>query len=184
MAVHKKLSYCDITKSASNIIAPYIDSEKHSWYKQYGGYHTGVDIEGLEIYSYQSGVVTQIGKLSDMLYAIVIQYTASTSLRYANMSSVCVKQGDVIRKGQLIGIAKKFVHFEYLTKDKGTSIWPVRVGGLTYFKQNPEGLLDGSIQLNANDWSQIKVANTTSIPYELRDAQISEFGVCGKEDGE
>lgn len=184
MAIYKKLSYSPLTQSATNILVPYIDDEKDSWYKQYGGYHTGVDVEGLETYSYQSGVVTQIGKMDTNLYAIVIQYTASTSLRYANMSSLCVKQGDVISQGQLIGIAKKFVHFEYLTKDKGTSMWPVRVGSMTYFKHDPELLFDGTVQLNANDWSKIQVADTTSIPYVLRESQESEFGVNGREDGE
>ena len=144
MTVYKKLPYSLLTKSATNMLAPYIDNENHSWFKQYGGYHTGVDIEGLEIYSYQSGVVTQIGNMDNNLYAIVVQYTASTSLRYANMSSLFVKQGDVISQGQLIGIAKKFVHFEYLTRDKGTSEWSVRVGSITYFKQNPE-LIIGEI---------------------------------------
>lgn len=144
MTVYKKLPYSLLTKSATNMLAPYIDNENHSWYKQYGGYHTGVDIEGLEIYSYQSGVVTQIGTIDNALYAVVIQYTASTSFRYANMSSLFVKQGDVISQGQLIGIAKKFVHFEYLTSDKGASEWSVRVGSVTYFKQNPE-LIIGEI---------------------------------------
>ena len=106
MSVYKKLSYSPLTKSATNIIAPFIDTESHSWYKQYGGYHSGVDIEGLEIYAYQSGVVTMISKMSDNLYAVIIQYTANVSLRYANMSSVCVKQNDVIRQGQLFGVGK------------------------------------------------------------------------------
>lgn len=184
MAVYKKLSYSPITQSATNIVAPYIDNEKHDWYKKYGGYHTGVDIEGLEIYSYQSGVVTQIGTMDNDLHSIVIQYTASTSLRYANMSSLCVHQGDIIRQGQIIGVAKKFVHFEYLTKDKGTSKWPVRVGSITYFKQNPELLIDGAVKLNANDWSKIQIADTTSIPYALRESQESEFGVNGREANE
>lgn len=178
-AVYKKLSNSPLTKSDTNILVPYIDSQSHSWYKKYGGYHTGVDVEGSEIYAYQSGVVIQIGDLDDGLKAVVIQYTANISLRYANMSSLLIKMGDVIKPGELIGIAKKFVHFEYLSKTKENSMWPVRVGTMTYFKHDPELIFDDVVKLNANDWSQIKIADTTSRPYVLRDSQYSEFDTDG-----
>lgn len=184
MAIYKKLSYSILTRSATNILVPYISNDQDDWYKVYGGYHTGLDIEGSEIYSFQSGVVTQIGDMGNGLCSVVIQYTAKTSLRYANMSSTCIHKGDVIRQGQMIGVAKKFVHFEYLTSEKEDSMWPVRVGSNTYFKHNPELLIDGTVKLDANDWSQIQRADTTSIPYALRDSQKSEFGVNGKEDSE
>ena len=179
MAVYKHLSNSEITQSASDIIVPFIDNKNHEWYPTYGGYHTGIDISGESIYSYRSGVVTQIGTTSDNLYTIVIQYTANVSLRYANLSSVFVSEGDVIQQGQYIGIAKKFVHFEYLTAEQGTSRWPVRVDKLTYYKQNPEQLFDGTVNLNANDWSKITIADTTPKHVTLTEPQKSEFDVDG-----
>ena len=179
MDIYKHLSDLEITQSDTDIIVPFIDNKKHTWYQKYGGFHTGVDITGESIYAYRSGVVTQIGTSFDNLYSVVIQYTAKVSLRYANLSSVLVTEGDVIRQGQYIGIAKQFVHFEYLTSEKGNSKWPVRVGKLTNFKQNPEQLFDGTVVLNANDWSQITIANTAPRAVTLTESQKLEFDVDG-----
>lgn len=179
MAVYKKLSNSPLTKSDTNILVPYIDNKKNSWYKTYGGYHTGVDVEGSEIYAYQSGIVIQIGDLDNNLKSVLIQYTASICLRYSNMSSLIVNMGDVIKPGDILGIAKKFVHFEYLSKNEDNSMWPLRVGTMTYFKHDPELIFDGVVKLNANDWSQVQTADTTPVEYVTRDAQKSEFDVDG-----
>lgn len=179
MSIYKHLPNLEITQSDADIIVPFIDNKKHPWYQTYGGFHTGVDITCESVYAYRSGVVTQIGTSFDNRYSVVVQYTAKVSLRYDNLSSVFVTEGKVIRQGQYIGIAKQFVHFEYLTSEKGNSKWPVRVGKLTYFKQNPEQLFDGTVILNANDWSQITIADTAPRPVTLTEPQKLEFDVDG-----
>lgn len=158
--IYEKLSYSDITKSPADIITPYISNEQDSWYKTYGGYHTGVDISANEVYSYAPGVITQIGKDRNGLYTIVIQYSADISFRYTHLKSVYITEGQAINKGEFVGVAKEFVHFEYLTREQEGSMWVVRVGKLSWYKHNPELVLNGGVLLNANDWSLVEYMST------------------------
>lgn len=145
--IYKTYKYSRITGESAIATAPWIDNESDLWYAQYGGYHSGIDITAETVYSYASGVVLQVGA-DEQFKAITIQYSSNIILRYLHMDNVLVKPGQVVYSGQEIGTAHKYVHFEYASRVQGTSMWPVRIGAITYYKQNPELVIDGIISCN------------------------------------
>ena len=102
---------------------------------------TGVDLPSKNVYSYCDGVVLAVGKVNNH-YCVTVQYDVFNLLRYDHLSTIMVGAGDIIQTGTVIGIADRFVHFEYATKEKNSSKWSVRVGTQTYWKQDPKGLIE------------------------------------------
>ena len=77
----------------------------------------------------------------DVAESVTVQYDVFSCLRYENLSEVSVAVGDIIQAGFYVGKAHSYLHFEYITKGKDSSLWPVRIGSETYYKQNPISLL-------------------------------------------
>lgn len=152
---------------------PFIGSTKHTLYKKHG-YHTGMDIKSSDVFSFASGVVIAIGK-DNGSYAVTVQYDCKISLRYMHLKAICISLGAVLYRGDKIGTADKHVHFEYITTDKEESIWPVRIGTMTYYKHNPELILSGSVRLNANDWSEVTIAPDGYEEVPLTESMKLEF---------
>ena len=88
--------------------------------------HTGTDIpaaSGTKIYSAQGGVVTTVGKNKKHSYGyyVIISHGNGISTLYAHMKSVApVKEGETVKKGQLIGYVGStgrstgpHLHFEF-----------------------------------------------------------------------
>lgn len=115
---------------------PWIEDKSDPLFKQYG-YNTGIDIYCYSVYSYANGVVLAVGQDTDGYYSVTVQYDANSCLRYTHLLSHDVQAGDIVQAGFVIGAVHKYFRFEYVTKDKGTSLWPVRVGTETYYKQDP-----------------------------------------------
>lgn len=132
----------NIVSDYGGIRRPWIGSSSDPLYKQYK-YNTGIDIYGNGVYSYAGGIVLAVGKDVDNLYAATIQYDVFSCLRYMHLDSISVKAGDVVQTGFFIGKAHKYVHFELINKD--ISMWPVRIGTVTYYKQNPIMMLGDSV---------------------------------------
>ncbi|MCM1222702.1 MAG: peptidoglycan DD-metalloendopeptidase family protein [Lachnospiraceae bacterium] len=130
-----------ITDSDRGIKLSWIGNKKDALYKEHG-YHTGIDIYAGNVYSYASGVVTSIS-MDKNYYAVTVQYNAFVSLRYLHLESVSVSAGQPIQQGFKIGNADKYVHFEYVTKKQGDSLWAVRIGTETYYKHNPMNMIGG-----------------------------------------
>ena len=141
---YKTLEHCKLTDSKAKILYPYIDKKSDPWFVTYGGMHTGIDVEGYEIYAYCSGVVLAIG--NDKEYNMVsVQYDKNVILRYGNLKTVSVSVGEIIYTPTLIGYADRYLHFEYASTKKEDSVWVVRIGAKTYYKHNPELILDGTV---------------------------------------
>lgn len=132
-----------ITDSNKGIKLPWIGDDTDTLFKEHG-YHTGLDLYANQVYSFTSGVVTSIGK-DKSHYAVTVQYDAQTSLRYLHLKTVSIGAGQIVQQGFNIGIADKYVHFEYVTKNKEDSLWPVRIGTETYYKHNPLDIIGGEI---------------------------------------
>lgn len=152
---YSTLNYSILTKSKAIILVPYIDNNKNEWYKYYKGYHSGLDItadtsskQDMNAYSFSSGVVIQVGEDEDGTYSVTIQYDVVNSLRYMHIKKVNVSEGDIISIGDEVGTYNRYFHFEYVSTNKGDSIWYVRVGTITYYKHNPELVLNGEILLD------------------------------------
>ena len=131
--MYKEYSYSPITKSSVKILVPWISNRQSKLYSTYKTLHTGLDIQTHDVYGFQSGVVTQIGKDEDGHSVVTVQYSGHVSLRYGHLMGVYVKSGETLFVGSFIGVAYKYVHFEYVTTE--SSIWPVHIGTITYYKQ-------------------------------------------------
>lgn len=105
--------------------------------------HTGVDINIVSIHSVCRGVVIYVGAdLYETGLSIVIQYDVNQCVRYGHLKSVGVAVGQLITTGQVIGVADKFVHLEYLnTTAPEFNVFPLRIGKVTYYKYDPTGLV-------------------------------------------
>lgn len=112
-------------------------------------YNTGMNIKGNNVYSICPGTVLYVGKDLNNIYTVNVSVNMNQIIRYCNLKSVDVTSGDVIDMNDPIGVAHKYVHFEYCTSEK--SNWPVRINNIQYYKHNPEGLLDGSTKLKVFD---------------------------------
>lgn len=144
--MYRKLEFSTVTNSSLSILYPYVDNIKNEWYKMYGGYHTGIDISSKSAYSIVDGVVIQIGQ-DYQSYSVTVQYDSDNIFRYKNLKSVNVNEGQVIHQSDLVGTCIKFFHFEYASRERSGSIWPVRIGEVTYYKHNPEPIIDGKINI-------------------------------------
>ncbi|MBP5433645.1 hypothetical protein [Ruminococcus sp.] len=120
--------------------APY--TVLHEWDTDGKLIYTGADITADSVYSYSSGRVIAVGKDTDLFsYSVTVQYDVFNILRYGNLSEIAVGAGDILQEGTLLGKADRFLHFEYATKEQGSSRWPVRVGDQTYWKHDPSELI-------------------------------------------
>ena len=125
----------DIVSEYGGLRRPWIGSTSDPLYEKYK-FNTGIDLFGKEVYSYAPGVVLAVGK-DESLYTVTVQYDVFSCIRYCHLKSVDVGAGDIIQSGSHIGAADKYLHFEYATKEKQDSVWPVRVMSEVYYKQNP-----------------------------------------------
>jgi murein DD-endopeptidase MepM/ murein hydrolase activator NlpD len=69
--------------------------------------HHGLDFVGLEnekIYSPSSGKVILAGKFSEYGNAIVIDHGFGITTRYGHLSSIKVKEGQIVKKGENIAL--------------------------------------------------------------------------------
>lgn len=183
---YRTISNCPITLTDSNVTYPYIDDEDNSWYEKYGSYHSGIDIECTDVYSLCKSVVTYIGEDSDngeLKKVVIVQYDAERSLRYCHLTDVYVEAGDIIEDKLLIGKADKWCHFELLTATQTESVWPVRVGAKTYYKQDPELYADGTEELPGSGFEDcvvltdedVSAIDDDELDLEITDEMIDEF---------
>ncbi len=97
-------------------------------------FHHGVDIagkKGSEVFAVAAGVVTEARKKSGYGYLVEIRHADGYITRYAHNSEIRVKTGDLVDKGQVIGLMGSsgrstgpHVHFEIVRN--GKSINPAK----------------------------------------------------------
>lgn len=133
--------FAKITDSNKGIKLPWICDASDILFNEHG-YHTGLDLYTNQVYSFASGIVISIGK-NKSHYAVTVQYDAHASLRYLHLSTVSIGVGQVVQQGFNLGMADRYVHFEYITKNRDDSLWPVRIGTETYYKHNPLDMIGG-----------------------------------------
>lgn len=170
------INYKEITDLDFKVTVPWISVKDRAEYYRYGTLHTGIDIAGTRVYSYSQGVVLSVGIQGEKM-VVAIQFDARTLFRYCNLRSVDVSAGDIVEAGERIGLCKDHVHFEYCTTSE-KSLFPVRIGEITYFKQDPMPVLLGEKIIKANDWSKVQIGdNGTETAPNLTPAEQDEFEV-------
>ena len=175
------IDYKDITDLDFRITCPWIDeSDKKLQQKHKTIYYTGVQIPANKVYSYSQGVVIGIGRQSGV-YFVTVQFDAGNLFRYCHLKSVDVSMNQIVQAGDLIGAAKSWMRFEWATATE-KSKFAVWFGSVTYFKQNPERLFNGSVVLKANDWSKVTENEYGyNEGYELTPAMSDEFEVDNRD---
>ena len=125
---------CGVTQQSSEILKECVLSKSNPLYKEYGGYHTGVDISGSNIYSLYDGTIALIGDDAKG-HSVIIQTGSSLCICYRNLHTLSdIRAGMTISAGTYIGAVQHYVHVEALTQAK--SLWPVRIGVSTWYKQD------------------------------------------------
>lgn len=131
----------DPTASAASIV--------RGWQATKQPYCSGLDIKASQVFNICPGKVIACGASPDRTYAATILVNESQVIRYTHLSSCDVSLNQIVDIHDIIGRALEFVHFEYCETDAAFKRWAVRVGPYTAYKQDPTGLLNGSLQLRA-----------------------------------
>ena len=177
------IDYKDITDQDYKVLIPWIDGSDRKLVQKYKTLYTGVQLQAKRVFSYSQGVVVSIGVQADKFF-VTIQFDAYTLFRYCDLRSVDVSISDIVQAGDLIGTASGKFRFEYCTS-KEQSIFPVRIGKSTYYKQDPEQVFSGKVLLQANDWSAVTVnAYGYDDGYELNIPMQNEFEVDNRDFGD
>lgn len=125
---------CTVTDSDARILKQCVMDNRDPLYKSYGGFHTGLDLETKYTYSLTPGDVIHVG--TDGLYnTVIIALDEFNWCIYGHMLVASVSIGDELEAGAYIGVADRYVHFEYCNSIQ--SRWPVHVLKWTLFKQDP-----------------------------------------------
>lgn len=138
---------CPLTKCDTNIVREYDITNTRD-------IHTGIDVEAQQVHVVFAGVIIQVNRGEDNLYSIIEQYDSYTYVRYSHLKDVCLRMGQVVTTGELLGTASDFVHFEYLTRIEPTDAdfkFPVRIGSITCYKIDPTDIATGSVTLVGGD---------------------------------
>jgi murein DD-endopeptidase MepM/ murein hydrolase activator NlpD len=70
--------------------------------------HRGMDFScstGTNVLAAASGIVAEATYKSDYGYTVLITHTNGTQTRYAHMSQLLVKTGDVVTQGDVVGLS-------------------------------------------------------------------------------
>lgn len=137
----KVIKDCIVTQGDAEVLREYVDSKSDPLYKSYKKFNSSLDLKCKEVYSMFSGLVVIASRDPyKKTYTTTIRYSNTTLMSYSNLKSLNVSEGDEVDVGDLIGIAQKFVSMEYLNFK--TSLWPVRIWNLTYYKQDPYPIIE------------------------------------------
>lgn len=143
---------CTVTNSNATVLKHNVTDTKDPLYKVYKGYHPGVDLKCDKVYSQFPGQVAYVGQdLGN--YCVAVMYNVSNYFMYKHLKSVNVSEGDRVDTSQLLGVANKYVHVDYLTLV--TSKWPVRIYNSTYYKHDPTTILTEGYESLINYYSML-----------------------------
>lgn len=159
--IFKTIKYSPLTKSKAHILVPFIDNEHSQLYKEFKSFNTGItlksDTKSNDIaYSVCSGVVLCIDNYNQFYVSVTVQYDASTCVKYVGLKSTELRPNTAVQKGDIIGKYISNFMFEYFTVSKPESdedilIWQRKILFNYYYLQNPEKLVTGELDLDADN---------------------------------
>lgn len=164
---------CPITNKNSKIDSTYGITDKNL--------HTGIDIQHTgSVLSICEGVVIFVGQSFNMKgITAVIQYSTTQCVRYSNLSSCFVLSGSIIKRGVVIGECEDNIHFEYLTTSVSYIPECVRIGSVTYYRHDPQCIIDGSVLLSDSGIDKLTVVTSDTIlpDVEMTPEMNAEFNI-------
>lgn len=159
---------CGITKTDAKVLKQCVMDESDPLFREYGGYHTGIDLECKEVYSQFDGLVVWVGS-SNGLYSIFIQTGSSICIAYSNIKLVQVRINSRVTAGTKIGTVDKFVTVKLLTRQG--SLWPCTVGADRWYVHPTDAVLyAGYVAVN----SLIQFSSMNIIESDGGDAQYEK----------
>lgn len=126
------------------------------------------------VYNIAPGEIVDI-EASDGRAFVNVKCNPSEVLRYGNLKEVNCKKSYEASIGAQLGVADDYVIFEYCTAWQGQSVYPVRINNMTYYKQDPSDVLDGSYTVRKDGAQQQGyVVNRNRVTFN--DEQKALFG--------
>lgn len=157
---------CRVTRADSEVLQFWVGDKDNDEFKRTHRYHTGVDIAGTDAYSIVPGKVIQVSKENNT-YCVTVQYESNSCVRYKNLQCVEVDINQTVEVGTLLGKAIRSIHVELLRSIQ--SMWPVRIGGRTYYKHDPYELIVQGYQ----DTTEYFISSEQL--GELKDTELAEL---------
>jgi murein DD-endopeptidase MepM/ murein hydrolase activator NlpD len=111
-------------------------------FKKTREFYTGTDLECSNVYSAYNGTAVLVGD-DELGKCVIVQTGSSFCIAYKHLADTDIRSGQYLDKGTFIGSANKYVHVELL--QQSTSIWPVRIGAVTWFKNDTAQIFDHSL---------------------------------------
>lgn len=173
-----------LTRENSKIVRPYCVDTDSEMFRQYKYLNPGINVSCTNVYSFCCGVVVKVGTEDSVYQDVSVQYNSTTLVRYKHLKSVAVEEGQPILPDVLIGVADKFVHFEYCTTQKISSVFAVRVDKITYYKQDPTPIVNSDTTLPMSVYALVENGNDTpDIDFKFSSkTQEEEFSTINKGD--
>lgn len=148
----------------------------NTWNELVPPYHTSIDVKASDVHSISAGYILFVGRDQTNSHSITVLVNSTQMIRYCNLHTLYVNAGQNITTGQKLGSAKNnTLKLEYCTKHQGNSKWPVRIFGLTFYKQNPHDILTGAVRLDDSMTTSTYVVDNNVERNELSDEERNEY---------
>lgn len=140
---------CVVTHTNAYIKLPWIDSVDSRYYRRNNNsFHSGIDLLASSVYTPCNCVILEVALCSKNLYSVLYQYSADMCIKYSNLSSVSISDGELVLADSLIGTAKDYVHIEYWSSVVHIPRWVCRFGPLQMYKHDPTDIVSGKFEFN------------------------------------
>lgn len=132
---------CLITQSDAKVLKEYCIDKSNPLYKEYKGFNTSVNLEATDIYNGYMGLVAMVSGDSRTGYEVTVQLNLDQAVKYGNLKHVDVQMNNYIDIGEKIGVANKWLRFEYMNTNVHNQ-YSFRVGDVQMYKDDPMNILD------------------------------------------
>lgn len=144
--MNKVIKNCLITRSDASVLKEFCIDTSNPLYKIYKGFNTSVNLEATSVYNMYSGVVSVVCGDKRSGYEVGVLLNKTQAIKYGNLKSVDVNEGQYVDVSTKIGDANKYVKIEYMTVNTRTP-FTYRIGSVLMYKDDPMKILDSNSNL-------------------------------------
>lgn len=139
--MNKVIKNCLITRSDASVLKEFCIDTANPLYKIYKGFNTSVNLEATSVYNMYSGVVSVVCGDIRSGYEVGVLLNTTQAIKYSNLKSVDVHEGQYVDVSTKIGESNKYVKVEYMTVNARTP-FTYRIGSILMYKDDPMKILD------------------------------------------
>lgn len=137
---------CLITNSDAKVLKEYCVDKTNPLYQKYRGFNTSLNLSASKVYNLYYGRVVMITGSSRFMYEVVVKLNDHQAIKYGNLKSVSVSQGQDADIGSEIGTANKYVAVEYMSTYVKNQ-YSFRINSIQMYKDDPAKLFDDSLHI-------------------------------------